>query len=277
MEKNEKEEILGLFKGAPNDFKQLLLGGYGKLPMGWPDDWVYKSTFGSAWEEKIHDRKELSPIDTVENDNLNSLRFSLEEAIGRNPTEEEFILYLMHPKDAVGFIEFREKYGKAPLVVPTNVWRTGLKKQGDKVEFEFFGKPHCVELISVGTEYSGVIHVVIKMNNKIRVYQVNTPRARTVEIRMAKGVCDVGSPINGNLWRIGNPKRGDLKVGDIVHRGEEIANLEAMKMENIVVSPSDGCIEEICVKLNASVQEGQLLFVIGESKDEVKDKVDGFP
>lgn len=276
MEKNEQDEILGLFKGASEDFKQLLLGGYGRLPMGWPDDWVYKSTFGSAWKEKILDRKELSPIDTVENDNLNSFCFSLEETIGRKSTEEEFILYLMHPKDAIDFIEFREKYGKAPLVVPTNVWRTGLKKPGDKVEFQFFDKPHCVELISVGAEHSGVIHVVIKMNNKIRVYQVNTERARKVEIRMAKGVRDVGSPINGNLWRIGNPKRGILKVGDIVHRGEEIANLEAMKMENIVVSPLDGCIKEICVKLNASVQEGQLLFVIGEYKDEVKDKVDGF-
>jgi pyruvate carboxylase len=51
-------------------------------------------------------------------------------------------------------------------------------------------------------------------------------------------------------------------VGDIVHKGEEIANLEAMKMENAIVAPVDGQIAEICVKLNDAVQEGQLLFVI---------------
>lgn len=268
MNNNEKDELGRLFKSAPEDFKQLLLGGYGKLPMGWPDDWVYESTFGIEWKEKVRERKDLSPIETIENDNIESIRNAFEELMGRKPSEEEFILYLMHPKDTIGFIEFREKYGKAPLVIPTDVWRNGLRKPGDKVEFDFFNKPQCVELVSVGDEHSGVIHVVIKINNKIRVVQVNTERAKIVEIKMAKGPGDVGAPINGNLWRIGNPKRGTLKVGDIVHKGEEIANLEAMKMENVVVSPKEGCIEEISAKLNDSVQEGQLLFIIGEPENE---------
>ena len=262
MDEEEKEELLGLFKNTTEDFKQLIIGSYGKLPMGWPDDWVYKSTFGNAYKEKIKERKELSPIDLLENDDINPLRIALEKEIGRKPTKNEFILYLMHPKDAVGFIGFREKYGKAPLIVPTNEWRNGLEKPGDKVEFEFWDKPYCIDLVSVGAEHSGVIHTVIKLNNKIRVYQINTERAKKIEIRMAKSASDVGAPINGNLWRIGNPKRGTLKVGDIVRKGEEIANLEAMKMENIVASPLDGCIEEICAKLNDSVQEGQLLFII---------------
>ncbi|MGR3178547.1 MAG: biotin/lipoyl-containing protein [Candidatus Anammoxibacter sp.] len=264
MNEDEKEELLGLFKNTTEDFKQLLLGGYGKLPMGWPDDWVYKSTYGNAYDEKMKERKELSPIDLLEDENIEPLRITLENELGRKPTENEFILYLMHPKDAIGFIGFREKYGKAPLVVPTNEWRKGLEKPGDKVEFEFWDKPYCIDLVSVGAEHSGVIHTVLKLNNKIRVYQINTERAKKIEIRMAKSVSDVGAPINGSLWRIGNPKRGTLKVGDIVHKGEEIANLEAMKMENIVAAPLDGCIEEICAKLNNSVQEGQLLFIIGE-------------
>ncbi|MGR3319422.1 MAG: biotin/lipoyl-containing protein [Candidatus Anammoxibacter sp.] len=265
MNEDEKEELLGLFKNTTEDFKQLLLGGYGKLPMGWPADWVYKSTYGNAYDEKMKERKELSPIDLLEDENIEPLRITLENELGRKPTENEFILYLMHPKDAIGFIGFREKYGKAPLVVPTNEWRKGLEKPGDKVEFEFWDKPYCIDLVSVGAEHSGVIHTVLKLNNKIRVYQINTERAKKIEIRMAKSVSDVGAPINGSLWRIGNPKRGTLKVGDIVHKGEEIANLEAMKMENIVASPLDGRIEEICAKLNSSVQEGQLLFIIGKS------------
>jgi pyruvate carboxylase len=72
----------------------------------------------------------------------------------------------------------------------------------------------------------------------------------------------VGAPINGNIWRIGNPARGVVRSGDIVHKGEEIANLEAMKMENAILAPFDGQITEVCVKLNDTVQEGQLLFVI---------------
>ena len=98
---------------------------------------------------------------------------------------------------------------------------------------------------------------VVKMG-----YKVETPRAKKVERRIAKTPNDIGAPISGNVWRIGNPERGALKVGDIVHRGEEIANLEAMKMENAITAPFDGQIIDICVKLNDSIQEDQSLFVL---------------
>ncbi|MEW6068671.1 MAG: biotin/lipoyl-containing protein [Nitrospirota bacterium] len=265
MEKEEQEELIGLFRNAPGDFKNLILGHYGKLPMGWPPNWVYQGAFGEEWAIKIKERKELSPLDSIEDDDLEKLRNALADNIGRKPTEEEFILYLMHPKDAVEFIVFREKYGEAPLVLPTPVWRNGLKKPGDRVDFELWGKPYSIELVSVGSEHEGLIHVVMRVNNKTRVYTVETPRAKKVEIRMAKGHNQIGAPINGNIWRIGNPERGTLKVGDIVHKGEEIANLEAMKMENAIISPFDGHIIEICVKLNDFVVEGQLLFVLEKS------------
>jgi pyruvate carboxylase len=262
MEKEEQEELLGLFRNAPGDFKNLILGHYGKLPMGWPPEWVYKSTFGDEWERKIKERIELSPLDSLEDDDLEKLRKELSDYIGRMPTEDEFILFLMHPKDALEMIEFREQYGESPLVLPTPVWREGLKKQGDRVDFELWGKPYSIELVSIGAEHEGIIHVVMRVNNKTRVYTVETPRAKKTEIRMAKGIGQIGAPINGNIWRIGNPERGALKVGDIVHKGEEIANLEAMKMENAIISPFDGQIAEICVKLNDFVIEGQLLFVL---------------
>jgi pyruvate carboxylase len=264
MDGDEREELLTLFRNAPGDFKNMLLGSYGKLPMGWPADWVYESAFGDVWQDKLKERKELSPLDSLQDDNLERIRTNLEETIGRKPSEEEFILYLMHPKDALGMIEFREEYGEAPLVLPTNVWREGLKWPGNRVEFDHWGKPYCIELVSIGAEHEGLVHVVMKVNNKTRVYTVKTPRAKKVEIQMAQGPSQIGAPINGNVWRIGNPERGTLKIGDIVHKGEEIANLEAMKMENAITAPFDAQVAEIGVKLNASVQEGQLLFVLKE-------------
>ncbi len=260
MEPHEQEELLQLFRHAPGDFKNLLLGKYGWLPMGWPAEWVYRSAFGDEWEDKIKERTDLSPLETVKPDDLGRLRQELKDQIGRDPTEEEFILYLMHPKDAVEFIRFREEFGLAPLVLPTNVWREGLKKPGDKVDFELDGKPYTIELVSVGAEHEGLIHVVMKVNNKTRVYTVETPRAKKKEIRKAQGPNQIGAPITGTIWRIGNPERGPVKVGDIVRKGEEIANLEAMKMENAIVAPFDAQIVAIHVKLNETVEEGQLLF-----------------
>lgn len=265
LDKAEQEELLQLFRAAPGDFKNLLLGNYGMLPDGWPAEWVYRSTFGEEWEARIRERKEISPLDSMPGDDLDKLRKELQEHVSRAVTDEEFILYLMHPKDALEFMEFRGKFGEAPLVLPTDVWRKGLTKPGDKVDFEHWGKPYSIELVSIGAEHEGVIHVVMRVNNQTRVYTVVTPRAKKAEIRMAKGANNIGAPINGNLWRIGNPARGPIKAGDIVRKGEEIANLEAMKMENAILAPMDGQISEVCVKLNETVQEGQLLFVIDKA------------
>jgi pyruvate carboxylase len=262
MSEPEQSELLQLFRNAPGDFKSLLVGHYGQLPVGWPADWVYQSTFGEEWEEKIQGRTTMSPLDALKDDDLDRLRQTLAETLGRSPSEEEFVLYLMHPKDALSFIEFREKYGVAPLVLPTDVWRYGLQHSGQKVDFQLDSKPYSIELVSVGAEHEGVIHVVMKVNNVTRVYPVATPRARAVEIRLARAANEIGAPINGNVWRIGNPARGPIHVGDVVHKGEEVANLEAMKMENAILAPFHGRIAEVCVKLNDVVQEGQLLFVL---------------
>lgn len=73
---------------------------------------------------------------------------------------------------------------------------------------------------------------------------------------------EIRTPIKGIVWRIGNSQRETLKIGDIVYKNEEIANLEAMKMENPILAPCDAQIVEICVRPNQIVEEGQLLFVL---------------
>ena len=273
MEKEEQEELLKVFHNSPDDFRNLILGQYGQLPNGWPADWIYESTFGDDWREKIKTRNDLSPVELLKEDNLKKLRSNFEEAIGRNATDEEFVLYLMHPKDAVEYIQWHEKYGEAALVLPTSKWREGLKKPGDKAEFDFWGKPYCIELASIGAEHDGVVQVVLLVNNKTKVYAVQTPHAKKDDKRMAKGPNEIPTPVNGTVWRIGNPKRGILQVGDIVHKGEEIANVEAMKMENVIAAPFAGQIHEICIRLNELVQEGQLLFIIDKKVGEAEQGV----
>lgn len=267
LSEKDQKELLLLFRQAPGDFKNLLLGNYGKLPNGWPADWVYQSAFGDNWQQKIQERKEESPLDSLAEEDLDQLKKNLEESIGRSPTDEEFVLYLMHPKDVVSYIEFREKYGRTPLVLPSDVWREGLQKPGDKVEIELDGKPYTIEFISKGDEHDGLIYMVMRINNSIRVFSVETPRVKKKEIRMAKGEDQIGSPINGNVWRIGNPERGRINIGDIVHEGEEVLNLEAMKMETAVRSPYHARVSEIAVQLHDNVIEGQLLVTLKKIKE----------
>ncbi len=55
----------------------------------------------------------------------------------------------------------------------------------------------------------------------------------------------------------------DVAVGDMVKRGQKIAVLEAMKMENSILADRDGQITAIKVNKGDSVLEGSDLIIIG--------------
>jgi len=52
------------------------------------------------------------------------------------------------------------------------------------------------------------------------------------------------------------------KVGDIVNEDDQIATLEAMKMEMPIVAPTTGVIKEICVSAGQEVDADTVLATI---------------
>lgn len=70
------------------------------------------------------------------------------------------------------------------------------------------------------------------------------------------GGTPVPSPMMGIVFKL------KVKVGDAVKKNQEIAVLEAMKMENSIVCPCDGTVASIAVKEQESVSEGQVLMTI---------------
>jgi biotin carboxyl carrier protein len=71
---------------------------------------------------------------------------------------------------------------------------------------------------------------------------------------MAKELIE--SPMPGKILSI------KVKVGDMVKEDDEICILEAMKMENPIVSPIAGKITELKVTPNSIVESGQLIAVV---------------
>ncbi|MFR9166452.1 MAG: biotin/lipoyl-containing protein [Dysgonomonas sp.] len=74
-------------------------------------------------------------------------------------------------------------------------------------------------------------------------------------------------PSGGGAGSIKSPLPGiivDIKVnvGDDVKKGQTVAILEAMKMENNIAATQDGKVKEIKVAKGDSVLEGVLLMVI---------------
>ena len=61
----------------------------------------------------------------------------------------------------------------------------------------------------------------------------------------------------------GTVTRHVAKAGTSVKRGDVVAILEAMKMENDLVAPIDGVVKEICVAEGTPVQPGDVVAIIG--------------
>jgi pyruvate carboxylase len=257
--------LLRLYTGATDDLKNLLLGKYGPLPFGWPKDWVYRSAFGEGWAEKVAaERIPSSPLSLLPDEDLEKARGTMESEMGRTVTQEEFVLFLMHPKAAVDFLKFREQYGDT-TVLPTNVWFNGLSKPGDQVTVPIGHKPHEIRLVSIGEGVGGIKHVVLSVDNIMHVFPVELPEAAAARkaVRKAhpgnKG--EIGATVTGTVWRIGTKDRV-LKAGDRLRKGEEVMNIEVMKTENAVKSAVAGVIRDLCVSVNERVEEGQLLAVV---------------
>ncbi len=57
-----------------------------------------------------------------------------------------------------------------------------------------------------------------------------------------------------------------VAVGDAVQRGQTVAVLEAMKMENDLGAPRGGVVKEIKVVAGQAVNQGQPLVIVGETE-----------
>ena len=75
-------------------------------------------------------------------------RKAFRDIIKREPTEEEMVMYLNHPGDAVKTVQFRAKYGD-PNRLPLPGWFEGCSV-GEEINFvDTSGKPHQFLLVSM--------------------------------------------------------------------------------------------------------------------------------
>lgn len=72
----------------------------------------------------------------------------------------------------------------------------------------------------------------------------------------AAGNASITAPMRGNIVDI------KVKVGDKVSNGTVVAVLEAMKMENDIVSDKDGVVASVCVNKGDAVETGAPVITI---------------
>jgi biotin carboxyl carrier protein len=84
-----------------------------------------------------------------------------------------------------------------------------------------------------------------------------TPASAAPVAQAPAGAGTVTAPIPGLILDV------KVKVGDQVLAGETVAVMEAMKMENNVVSDVSGTVKEVLIQKGAEVSTGDVLMTIG--------------
>ncbi|NDV19094.1 pyruvate carboxylase [Pseudodesulfovibrio sp. JC047] len=266
---HEREARLALYRDSNDAFRNLLLGKFGKMPLGFPEDWVYQSAFGKGWEVAIKERTEESPLTTLVDVDLDVEMQALQNRLHRHPTDEEFVMYLNHPGDAISTIDFCEKFGNINNL-PVDVWFEGLEK-GEVLQFQGnCMKPHRMRILDISEpDENGMAVVRYALDSEIMSHQVKVAEPdvggkESTEMADPMNEYHVGSPSNGDLWVT------HVRPGDKVKAGEELFNISIMKQEKAVLAPIDATVRRVIKSANYTedkkmipVVEGELIVELG--------------
>ncbi len=268
LSKAMKKERLMIYQDCNDAFRNLLLGKFGKLPLGFPADWVYQSAFGDKWKHAIQERTEDSPLDHLDPTDFAAEEKACEKILKRKPTDEELVMYMNHPGDSIKNIQFKQDFGDANAL-PLDVWFEGLEI-GRELQFvDEDGKPHSVTIYHISPiSPKGTVEVRYAYDSQFMTHEVqvaNPAGSASTDVLMADphDKNQIGAPSNGDLWVT------YVKVGDIVKKGQELFNISIMKQEKAVLSPRNGIVTKVYKMADykvsrkmTPVHEGELIMEI---------------
>ncbi|NOZ58583.1 MAG: sodium-extruding oxaloacetate decarboxylase subunit alpha [Euryarchaeota archaeon] len=215
------------YKVVPKEVKDYVRGLYGRPP-GPIDEEVKAKIIGD--EEVITCR----PADLLK-PQLHQLEKEAEK-LGIIKKEEDLLTYALYPAIAVKFLrgEMREE----PL--PERREAEAEAERGIPTEYlvEVDGEEFSVRVKPVG----GFMEIT---------QAAEQPRAPPKEVEGG-----IKAPMQGMIVKI------NVKKGDEVKKGDVVAVLEAMKMQNDVVASHDGRVEEIFVEEGANVSAGDVIMAV---------------
>ena len=115
---------------------------------------------------------------------------------------------------------------------------------------------NTVEVEVNGTTYSVDIHREVKKTKTptlVRAEVVNVGK-ENIEKKDKGTAVPVTAPLPGTIMEV------FVKPGDVVKKGQKLVMMEAMKMENQVLSEKDGVVETVKVSSGTTVLQGDVLI-----------------
>jgi pyruvate carboxylase len=225
----------------PDSVVGFLRGELGDPPGGWPEPFRTRALEG---------RRPAEPPAELSEDDVRELAEAPRRTLNR----------LLFPGPTREFEAHREAYGDTS-VLPSKEFLYGLRQN---VEHAVDLEPGVRLLIGVeaiaDADERGMRTVMCTLNGQLRPVSVRD-RSVSAEVKAAEKA-DRGDP-----GQVAAPFAGVVTLsvaeGDAVDAGQQIASIEAMKMEAGITAPQAGTVSRVAIDGVAQVEGGDLLVVLG--------------
>lgn len=237
--------LFGRYERMTGEFRDLLVGKYGKLPAEPNADLVKKALAQNNMGEVVTCR----PADKIEPEWDKMVKEAKEN--GGDGSDEDTLTYAMFPKVAPKF--FKERANG-----PVDAATAFAKKETPAAEPASKGGSYTITVNGSAYNVTSDGNGSVTVNGTPYSVSVGTGTAApaTVSAPVATGGVDVKAPVAGTLLK------QCFANGTKVSKGQTIIIIESMKMELEVKATADGTIT-YSVAPGTQIQSGQVLAAIG--------------
>jgi pyruvate carboxylase subunit B len=242
--------MFGPWKQIAPGYGRMVLGYFGKTPVE-ADPEIIKL----ASEKLKLEPTDKNPLDFADADPIKSIACWSErlQKEGLEVSEENIFIAAACDEKGIAFLK-----GDGPLNVRKKSDCNDAKCETTNKSEENKGMSNATGNYTVIVDGQKFNVTVAEGGADIQVTPVQeSAKTETTSVPQNATGTEVPASVNGNVWKI------LVKEGDKVVEDQTIIILEAMKMEIDIKAPKDGVIKAIKTSPNDSVEEGQVLAIIG--------------
>lgn len=240
----------------PESVVDLMAGRMGKPPGGFPTK-VQKRILRGEKALRGRPGAGLPPADMA------ATGTALEKILGRKPTGQDVVSYLIFPRLVREFAAHEEAFADTSIL-NTPVFLYGPQTNEElTVEIER-GKTLIIKFLTVGDPHpDGTRTVFFELNGQPREVTVRDMSLEPEERQRPKAEgndpLQVAAPMPGVVVTVA------VKVGDPVVKGQKLLSMEAMKMEATIYAECEGRVAQLLVQPGSQVETGDLVVRLSAS------------
>ncbi len=237
----------------PNSVVEMFAGSLGQPDGGWPER-LQKMIVRNQRPSDARPGEHLAPID------FDGLRTDVARQIGRAPSSDELVSYVMYPDVFTKFARAQQSYGDLG-VLPTKPFFYGMQT-GEELTVEIeAGKTLVIRFLTVSDlRPDGQRTVFFELNGQPREVSVRDRSHRPT--RAATEMADPTHRGHGGAPTPGMVTTVAVGQGQVVEQNQKLLVLEAMKMQSTVYAPVAGRVARLLAKPGQTVETKELLLVI---------------